>query len=69
MLINDYLRIPPIERVSTMYEKKHEHFKSPDVSKLRPVVIDRNTVIYISLDEDPEEARKKFTSRVGYRRP
>lgn len=52
-----------------MNERKHDPMKSPDVSKLQAVVIDRNTTIYITLGQDPEEARKRFTSRVGYRRP
>jgi len=55
--------------MQSMNEKKHENFKSPDVSKLQAVVIDRNTTIYVSPGDDPEEARKRFTSRVGYRRP
>lgn len=58
-----------IERKQSMSEKKQDHFKSPDVSKLQAVVIDRNTTIYVSIGDDPEEARKRFTSRVGYRRP
>jgi hypothetical protein len=52
-----------------MSEKKQDHFKSPDVTKLQPVVIDRNTTLYIPMEDDPEEARKKFIARVGYRRP
>ena len=52
-----------------MHEKKQDHFKSPDLSELRPVVIDRNTMLYIAFDDDPEEAQKKFIARVGYRRP
>jgi hypothetical protein len=58
-----------IERKQSMSEKKHDNFKSPDLSKLQAVVIDRNTTIYVSPGDDPEEARKRFTSRVGYRRP
>ncbi len=52
-----------------MNDRKQENFKSPDVTKLQAVVIDRNTTIFITTDQDPEEARKKFISRVGYRRP
>jgi hypothetical protein len=52
-----------------MHEKKQDHFKSPDLSKLQAVVIDRNTTIYIATADDPEEAKKKFIARVGYRRP
>ena len=58
-----------IERKNSMHEKKQDHFKSPDLSKLQPVVIDRNTTLYIALSDDPEEARKRFIERVGYRRP
>jgi|WetSurMetagenome_2_1015567.scaffolds.fasta_scaffold503565_2 hypothetical protein len=54
---------------NSMSEKKQDHFKSPDLSKLQAVVIDRNTTIYVATGENPEEAKKKFISRVGYRRP
>jgi len=51
-----------------MHEKKQDQFKSPDLSKLQAVVIDRNTVIYITPGDDPEEAKKRFIARVGFRR-
>lgn len=62
-------RILPNERKIIMYEKKQDHFKSPDLSKLQAVVIDRNTVIYVAPGVDPEEARQRYISRVGYKRP
>jgi len=52
-----------------MSDKKQNVFKSPDVSKMQAVVIDRNTVIYIGPDEDPEVARSRFVARLGYRKP
>jgi hypothetical protein len=52
-----------------MHDKKQDHFKSPDLSKLQPVVIDRNTTLYIAVGDDPEEAKKRFIARVGFRRP
>jgi hypothetical protein len=51
-----------------MHDKKQIHFISPDLSKMQAVVIDRNTTLYIAPGDDPEEARKRFISRVGYRR-
>jgi hypothetical protein len=47
-----------------MYEKKPTAFKSPDLSKLQPVVIDVRTIIYIALGADPEEARSRYLNRV-----
>jgi hypothetical protein len=47
-----------------MYEKKPAAFKSPDLSKLQPVVIDVRTIIYIALGADPEEARSRYLSRI-----
>ncbi len=47
-----------------MYEKKPTVFKSPDLSKLQPVVIDVRTIIYIALGADPEEARSRYLSRI-----
>ena len=48
-----------------MYEKSHNNFKSPDLSKLQEVVIDVKTKIYIALGADPEEAKSRFLSRLG----
>jgi hypothetical protein len=52
-----------------MNDKKQENFKSPDVSKLQAVIIDRNTTIFISPEEDADEARKRFQARLGFRKP
>jgi hypothetical protein len=38
-------------------------FKSPDLSKLKAVIIDHRTTIYIALEADTEEAREKYLSR------
>jgi hypothetical protein len=46
-----------------MFEKKPTSFKSPDLSKLKEVIIDHRTKIYIALDADIEEARDRYLSR------
>lgn len=46
-----------------MYEKKQPVFKSPDLSKMKEVVIDHRTKIYIAQDEDIEEARNRYLGR------
>jgi hypothetical protein len=51
-----------------MYEKKQNHFKSPDLTKLQEVVIDFRTRIYIAIGADPEEARNRYLSRFGTRK-
>ena len=38
-------------------------FKSPDLSKLKAVIIDHRTVIYIAQEEDVEKARDKYLAR------
>jgi hypothetical protein len=38
-------------------------FKSPDLSKLKAVIIDHRTTIYIAQEADSEEARDKYLSR------
>lgn len=43
-----------------MYDKIPTNFKSPDLSKLQEVVIDKITKIYISAGEDPAKARKRY---------
>jgi len=51
-----------------MSDKKEHVFKSPDVTKLQAVVIDRNTVIYIAVGDDPEEARARYIARNSQKR-
>jgi hypothetical protein len=53
-----------------MYEKKQVVHKTPDLTKMQAVVIDFRTVIYISTDADPKEARERYLSRPGgFRKP
>ena len=47
-----------------MNEKKQTVYKSPDLSKMQPVVIDVRTIIYIALGADPEEAKSRYLSRI-----
>jgi len=49
-------------------EKKLTNFKSPDLKKLQEVVIDERTKIYIATDEDPEQARKRYLSRLKFKK-
>ena len=42
-------------------------FKSPDMSKLKEVVIDHRTRIFIAHDADPVEARDRFIAKFNYR--
>lgn len=51
-----------------MAEKKNETVKSPDISKLREVIIDHKTKIYIALDADIEEAKNRYRNRVTTKR-
>jgi hypothetical protein len=50
-----------------MFEKKPNIIKSPDLSKLREVVIDHRTKIYIAPDADIEEARTRYLFRISSR--
>lgn len=47
-------------------KEKHNHIKSPDMTKLQEVIIDNRTRIYIALGADPGEARSRFIARFGY---
>ena len=51
-----------------MSEKKRVDFNSPDVSKLKEVIIDHKTKIYISPDADEEEAKNRYRFRTPSRR-
>jgi hypothetical protein len=52
-----------------MADKKQSHNNSPDMSKLKSVIIDRRTRIYVPLDMDPEEARDRYWLNRGVERP
>jgi hypothetical protein len=65
--------VPPkaglfIEIQEIMYEKKTVIYKSPDLSKLKEVIIDHRTKIYIDPGKDVEEARTRYMSRVSTRK-
>lgn len=51
-----------------MPEKKSIDFKSPDVSKLKEIIIDHRTKIYISPEADEEEAKIRYKYRNPSRR-
>jgi hypothetical protein len=51
-----------------MLEKKPIVYKSPDLSKLKEVVIDHRTRIYIAPEADVEEARNRYLSLVQMRK-
>lgn len=52
-----------------MFEKKQNNHHEPDMSKLKAVVIDRKTRIYVPLDADPEEARARYWSNREIKNP
>jgi hypothetical protein len=51
-----------------MFEKKAVVFKSPDLSKLREVIIDHRTKIYIAPGADIDEARTRYLNRITTKR-
>jgi hypothetical protein len=57
--------VPPgaglfFENLKNNMERKPVVFKSPDLSKLKEVIIDHRTRIYIALEADVEEARTRY---------
>ncbi len=52
-----------------MFEKKAVVFKSPDLSKMKEVIIDHRTKIYINPEQDSEEAKSHYLARLLTRRP
>ncbi|HVN58838.1 MAG TPA: hypothetical protein VMT63_11105 [Bacteroidales bacterium] len=48
-----------------MTEKKVMIFKSPDLSKLKEVIIDHRTKIYVAPDADIEEAKSRYLSKIA----
>jgi len=66
--------VPPIaglfiENQRNMSEKKQLILKSPDLSKLKEVIIDHRTRIYVDPQADIEEARNRYLSRLTNRKP
>ncbi|MCU0377956.1 MAG: hypothetical protein MUC78_06805 [Bacteroidales bacterium] len=51
-----------------MLEKKTVIFKSPDLSKLKEVIIDHRTKIYIAPGADVEEAKSRYLSLIATRK-
>jgi hypothetical protein len=52
-----------------MIEKKQMIYKSPDLSKLKEVIIDHRTRIYITPGMDSEEAKNRYLLRLTNRKP
>ena len=50
-----------------MFEKKANIVKSPDLSKLKEVIIDHRTKIYIDPNADIEKARERYMDRISRR--
>jgi hypothetical protein len=57
-----------IEIKGIMFEKKSNIIKSPDLSKLKEVIIDHRTKIYIDPEADEDEARNRYLSRISTKR-
>jgi len=51
-----------------MFRKNTQTVKSPDLSKLKEVIIDHRTKIYISPTDDVEEAKSRYFSRIAGRK-
>ncbi len=47
-----------------MAEKKQAVIKSPDLSSMQEVVIDKRTKIFIPIDADPEKAKERYFARL-----
>lgn len=50
-----------------MFDRKPVAYKSPDVTKLQEVIIDMKTRIYIAMDDDPKQAKKRYLERLHAR--
>jgi hypothetical protein len=50
-----------------MFEKKQNVVKSPDLSKLKEVIIDHRTKIYIDPNADIAKAKERYLDRLSRR--
>ncbi len=48
-----------------MNKKNQNNYETPDIGKLQEVVIDFRTKIYIAIDADPIEAKKRYLLKHG----
>ena len=48
-----------------MNEKKKINFQAPDLNKLQRVAIDHKTIIFISMDADPEKAKRRYLEQIN----
>jgi hypothetical protein len=53
-----------LSNIGNMNEKKPEKQESPDITRLKEVIIDHRTKIYIHPDADIEEAKFRFANRL-----
>jgi hypothetical protein len=51
-----------------MLERKPNIVKSPDLSKMKEVVIDHRTKIYIAPEADIQEAKNRYFERIAARK-
>lgn len=52
-----------------MIEKKPVVHKSPDLSKMKEVIIDHRTKIYIAPEADADEAKARYLASLKNRKP
>lgn len=57
------------ETIEIMIEKKPIIHSSPDLSKMKEVVIDHRTKIYIAPGADAVEAKSRYLANLKNRRP
>lgn len=49
--------------------KPTTNYTSPDLTKMKKVIIDAKTVIYIPINADAEAAKEAYLSRIGAKKP
>ncbi len=55
------------KKSSRIVKRKQTVHKTPNTAKMQEVVIDGRTRIYIDIDADPEQARKRYLARLAAR--
>lgn len=55
--------------IGNMIEKKPVVHSSPDLSKMKEVVIDHRTKIYIAQSADASEAKSRYLANLKNRKP
>lgn len=58
------VEVTKTEKKQHTHDQKKHAMKSPDLNRMKAVIIDSRTRIYIDIDESAEEAKKRYLNKM-----